>query len=425
MVQKILDLHIHSKYSRSCSKDLTLPTIAKTCEIRGIDIVVTGDFTHPAWFSDIETLLEEETVGVYRLKDQSSRTRFILGTEVSCIKKHKEKTRRVHNLVFASSIEVVKKFNQVLVERGCNLKSDGRPILGLTSKELLEIMLEIDSRMVLIPAHAWTPWFAIFGSKSGYDTIEEAFDELAPHIFAIETGLSSDPLMNAYVSALDRMTLVSNSDAHSPQKLGREANVLQFKDDASITYDSIMQILRSGNPKEFLSTIEFFPEEGKYHYDGHAACNVVLHPNETKKHQGLCPACKKPLTIGVMHRVMDVATRTDAEAKAAIQIPYTSMVPLPEILADIFSCGVNTKRVKETYAQLLAQFGNEFHFLLNTPIDAIIAAGFTDVAEALSRVRRGELSITPGYDGVFGTVHVFGSNDHQGGSHQLGFTLEK
>ncbi|MEK7084628.1 MAG: endonuclease Q family protein, partial [Patescibacteria group bacterium] len=303
MYHKVLDLHIHSKYSRACSRDLELPNIAKACVTRGIDIVSTGDFTHPGWMQHIQEHLTEDTQGLYKIQETNSKiqTRFILGTEVACIKKHKGTTRRVHLLLFAPNLDVAEKFNKKLRDDGFNLDADGRPILGLTCKDLLQLMLEIDERMVMIPAHAWTPWFGIFGSKGGYNSLEEAFEELTPHIFAIETGLSSDPLMNWRCSMLDHITLISNSDAHSTAKLGREANVMAFERQEHITYDEIMRIIREGdrnhvNPAaaghvagKFLQTIEFYPEEGKYHYDGHAACKFSCTPEETKKHGGVCP----------------------------------------------------------------------------------------------------------------------------------------
>ncbi|PIT86678.1 MAG: DNA helicase UvrD [Candidatus Magasanikbacteria bacterium CG10_big_fil_rev_8_21_14_0_10_43_6] len=423
-MQKILDLHIHSKYSRACSKHLELPTIAQACEIRGIDIVVTGDFTHPRWFEHMKEYLVEDTEGLYKLKSSVSPTRFMIGTEVSCIKKHKGETRRVHNLVFAPNLEVAEAFHRALDERGFNLKADGRPILGMTSKDLLALMLDIDERMVMIPAHAWTPWFAIFGSKSGYDSIEEAFDELSPHIFAIETGLSSDPLMNWHCSMLDHITLISNSDAHSPQKLGREANVMQFEDASFITYKEIMRILREGDKRHFLYTIEFYPEEGKYHIDGHRSCNFSCTPEETKKYGGLCPVCKKPLVIGVMNRVASLADRSDAQAKAVERIPYKSLVPLPEIIADTFGCGVTTKRVATAYELLTAALGSEFYILLDAPLSDIAKAGSKEIADAVRRVRAGDIVIQPGYDGVFGTVKVFETAQDRGQVQQLGLSLE-
>ncbi len=396
----ILDLHIHSKYSRACSKALDLPTIAKTCEIRGIDICVTGDFTHPAWMAHIKEVLQEETSGIFVLKDGSSKTKFILGTEVSVIKKDKGKMRRVHHLVFAPSIAVVEAFNQALVDRGCNLKSDGRPILGLTSKELLQILNAVDERMILIPAHAWTPWFGIFGANGGYDSLEEAFDELAPQIFAIETGLSSDPVMNRRCGWLDHVQLVSSSDAHSPQKLGREATVVTL--DGDVTYESIFSAIRAGD----VSTIEFFPEEGKYHIDGHAACKFSCLPEETKKYGGLCPKCKKPLIRGVLYRIEELATCDDECAREKTKEAFQSIVPLPEILAGVFDVGVVSKQVVRMYDHMIATLGTEFDILLRVPLVDIEKETGETIAKAIDHVRRGDVHVVPGYDGVFGVVKV-------------------
>ena len=411
MIQKILDLHIHSKYSRACSKDLELEKIAFACELRGIDIVSTGDFTHPKWFESIKNELIEDTEGVYKLKKSESKTRFVIGTEVASIKKHKDKTRRVHHLIFAPNIEMAEKFNVYLNTRGFNLRSDGRPILGLTSKEILQIMLEIDSRMVMIPAHAWTPWFGIFGSKGGYNTLEEAYDELTPHVNAIETGLSSDPLMNWRLSMLDNITLISNSDAHSPQKLGREANIMQFENEEEITYAEIMRIIREGDKKKFVSTIEFYPEEGKYHFDGHALCQFSCTPEETKKIRGLCPKCKKPLVIGVMNRIDELADRDEKTAQALGHIPYRSIVPLPEIIADVFGVGVASKAVQKQYESLLHSLGSEFFILLTVSKEKIEQVSSKEIANAIERVRTGNIFVRPGYDGVFGVVKVFGENE--------------
>ncbi len=414
-MQKILDLHIHSPYSRACSKNLVLSTIAQTCEMRGIDIVTTGDFTHPKWFESIKNELVEDTDGIYRLKTSpqfsldrgGSPTRFMIGTEVASIKKHKDKTRRVHHLLFAPNIEVAEKFNKKLENEGFNLKADGRPILGMTSKQILETMLEIDERMVMIPAHAWTPWFGIFGSKGGYDSLEEAFEELAPRIFAIETGLSSDPLMNAQLSMLDAITLISNSDAHSPQKLGREANVFDFENEKDITYMEIMRILREKDTQKFKYTIEFYPEEGKYHYDGHAVCKFSCHPRDTKKYGGICPVCKKSLIIGVMNRIELLSDRNETEAKNAIRIPYKSLVPLPEIIADTLEVGVGSKGVKKIYDGLISNLGNEFSILTEASLLNIEKWSDARIADAVDRVRKGNIHIIPGYDGIFGVVKVF------------------
>ena len=407
MIQKILDLHTHSRYSRACSKDLELHKIAKACEIRGIDILATVDFTHPKWFESIKTELVEDTEGVYKLKDNLSKTRFLIGTEVASIKKHKDKTRRIHLLLFAPNIEVAEKFNTYLSNRGFNLRSDGRPILGLTSKEILQIMLEIDERMVMIPAHAWTPWFGIFGSKGGYDSLEEAFDELSPRVRAIETGLSSDPLMNWQLSKLDNITLISNSDAHSAQKFGREANVMQFQSEKEVTYDEIMRVIQEGDKSKFKYTIEFYPEEGKYHYDGHALCKFSCHPRDTKKYAGICPVCKKALVIGVMNRVSELADRSEAKARTFGRIPYKSLVPLPEIIADTIGVGVASKAVKAEYDNLVQKLGSEFSILIDASLADIERASSKSIAEAVNRVRTGNIYIEPGYDGVFGVVKVF------------------
>lgn len=412
MLKKIIDLHIHSKYSRACSKDLELPKIAKACETKGIDIVVTGDFTHPGWFKHMEEMLVEDTAGIYKLKDNSSKTRFIIGTEVASIRKHKDKTRRIHLLLFTPNLATAQKFNEKLENDGFNLHSDGRPILGLTSKEILGVMLGIDERMVMIPAHAWTPWFGIFGSKGGYDTLEEAFEELTPNIFAIETGLSSDPAMNWRLSKLDNITLVSNSDAHSLQKLGREANVLEFDNDSSVTYDEIIRVLREKDRKKFKYTIEFYPEEGKYHYDGHRDCKFICSPEETKKLKGICPKCKRLLTIGVMNRVFELADRTDEEAQSIKSIPYKSLVPLIEIISSVFEVGTASKRVQEMYQVMTEKIGNEFDILLNAPLQKIQGVSSKEIANAIDRVRKGNISILPGYDGEFGVVKVFNDEEN-------------
>lgn len=415
-------MHIHSKYSRACSKDLELPNIARACKIRGIDIVATGDFTHPKWFSHMKENLVEENEGIYRLKDAN--TKFIIGTEVASIKKHKDKTRRVHLNIFAPNLEIAEKFNKKLDSMGFNLSSDGRPILGRTCKEILEIMLDVNDKMVMIPAHAWTPWFGILGSKGGYNSLEEAFEDLTPHVFSIETGLSSDPLMNWQVSSLDNITLVSNSDAHSTAKIGREANVMEFEKEKDIIYDEIIRIIREGDKEKFLYTIEFYPEEGKYHYDGHRACGISFHPRETKKHKGICPKCKKPLIIGVMNRVIELADRNEENSKELKRIPYKSLVPLPEILADVFQVGVNTKTVKVEYDNLIEKIGSEFYVLLHATLEEIEQASTKQIADAIDRVRKGNIHVVPGYDGEFGIVKVFADGEDRGGPRQGALEFE-
>ncbi|HLD31908.1 MAG TPA: endonuclease Q family protein [Patescibacteria group bacterium] len=423
-MEKVLDLHIHSRYSRACSRDLNLPQIAQACEQRGIEVVATGDFTHPAWLAHLQENLIEDQSGLYKLKNNSTPTRFLLGTELAVIKKHKGQTRRLHLCVFAPDLATVVRFNQKLEGRGFNLKSDGRPILGLTAKELLQLILETDERMVLIPAHAWTPWFGIFGSKGGYDSLEEAFEELTPRVRAIETGLSSDPLMNWRWSKLDNITLISNSDAHSCAKLGREANIFSFANEADMSYAEIMRIIQEGDRNKFLYTIEFYPEEGKYHYDGHRDCQFVCSPEETRKLKGLCPRCHRPLVIGVCNRVSQLADRSEKEAENLARVPFKSLVPLPEILADVFQVGVNTKRVKQVYTDLLQNLGNEFKILLYSSLRDIAQFGGEDVAQAIERVRAGKIFVRPGYDGEFGIVKVYAQEGERTRKKQIALELE-
>lgn len=405
-----------------------MPKIAKACEIRGIDIVVTSDFTHPKWFSHMKEELVEDTEGLYKLKNHESKTRFIIGTEVASIKKHGDQTRRVHLLIFSPTLEVTEKFNTMLEDRGFNIRSDGRPILGLTSKQILELMLECDSRMKMIPAHAWTPWFGVFGSKGGYNSLDEAFEDFTPYIHAIETGLSSDPLMNWRLSQLDTITLVSSSDAHSLAKLGREANVLQFNSKNEITYTEIMRIIEEGDRKKFAYTIEFYPEEGKYHYDGHKDCKFYCAPPETKKRKEICPICGKQLTIGVEYRVEELADRTIEEAlayaKEAKRIPFKSLVPLPEIIADVYQVGVASKKVVAEYNSLIATLGSEFHILINSTMNEIKDASSEIIATAIERVRNGEIYVRPGYDGEFGVVKVFKEGETRGFVTQKSLDLE-
>lgn len=405
MPEKILDLHIHSRYSRACSPDLDLPKIAIACEQKGIDIVVTGDFTHPAWIKHIKENLEETSSGVYKLKNGNSPTRFILGTEISCIYKHKDIARRVHLLILAPSVEAVEKFNAVLESKGVNIRSDGRPIMGLSAKAILQIILDIDPRFMMIPAHAWTPWFAVFGSKSGYNTLEECFEELTPHIRAIETGLSSDPVMNHRLSMLDNITLVSNSDAHSLNNLGREANVLKLSENYS--YNEIIEVIKSGDKKKFLYTIEFYPEEGKYHYDGHAICGVCLSPKESKAKKLICPKCKKTVTVGVLHRVDDLSDTKEEDIKQENFIPHKYIVPLKEIIAKVYGVGVSSKKVVKEYDLMIKKLGNEFAILLHKEMKEIEqVVSDKNIAVAIANMRSGSVKVKPGYDGIFGSVEV-------------------
>ncbi|XWN35159.1 MAG: UvrD-helicase domain-containing protein [Roseivirga sp.] len=421
----IADLHVHSHYSRATSKDLHLESLYQWAQIKGIDVVGTGDFTHPQWFQELQTKLVPDGSGFFRLKEpprtpafpglksQARDVRFCLTTEISSIYKHGDKVRKNHNLLFAPDLETVAKINARLATIG-NLKADGRPILGLPSRDLLEIVLEASDRAYLIPAHIWTPWFSTLGSKAGYDSIEACFRDLTPHIFALETGLSSDPAMNWKLSALDRYTLISNSDAHSPQKLGREANRL----DTALTYDAMFEAFQTG--QGFLGTLEFFPEEGKYHLDGHRKCGVCLEPAATQVHQGLCPTCGQPLTVGVLHRVEELADRAQPQQPSgAANFEY--LIPLPEMVAEIKGTGPNSKGVQQQFQQIIGRFGNEFAFLREAPLEDIHKHLGPVYAEAIRRLRQEQVSPTPGYDGLYGIIHVFQPGEVQQLSGQLLF----
>lgn len=413
-MEAIIDLHIHSRYSRACSDKLTLPNIAKACEKKGITLVSTGDFTHPLWFEGIQNeLAEVGHTGLFRLKDGSSPTLFIIGTEISLIYRHKDKTRRLHILIFCPSIETAEKFNNALSERGCNLRSDGRPILGLSAVDIMEIVNSIDERIMVIPAHAWTPWFAVFGSKSGYDSLEECFEQYTSQIFSIETGLSSDPAMNHRLSALDKIVLVSNSDAHSLEKLGREANVMEFSSVEKISFEEIKRILKTNDRSKFLYTIEFYPEEGMYHYDGHRDCKISLAPNESKQNGLLCPKCKKKLTIGVVHRVDDLADREE-NSWPDIFVKHKYIVPLQEIIAQAYDVGVSSKKVLAEYERIISGVGNEFYVLLKAPIEAINkVAENQNIGLGISNMRSQKLTIKPGFDGVYGVVNVYSGKHYK------------
>jgi uncharacterized protein (TIGR00375 family) len=404
----IADLHVHSHYSRATSKDMSPEGIWKWAQLKGITVIGTGDFTHPGWLKELQKKLEPAGNGLFLLKKKyqpagvpdscKADVYFILSAEISCIYRKNDKTRKVHAVVLSPDFASAARLNASLSKIG-NLKSDGRPILGLDAKELLRLTLDASPDNLFIPAHAWTPHFSVFGAISGFDTLEECFDELTPHIYAIETGLSSDPAMNRRLSALDRITLVSNSDAHSAPKIGREANIF----DTEISYPAMMDSIKTR--KGFSGTIEFFPEEGKYHNDGHRACGVSLLPRETIRHDYLCPVCGKKVTVGVLHRVEKLADRE--EGRLADAQPYFSIIPLPEIIAEGLECGVNTKKVNAIYFSLLEKLGSEFSILMDASLDAIGRAGSPILREAVARVRAGNVHILPGYDGEYGKVRIF------------------
>ncbi|MDO8505898.1 MAG: endonuclease Q family protein [bacterium] len=488
----IADLHTHSKYARACSPALTLENMDGWARVKGVDILSTGDFTHPKWFEEIKRkLVPSGRDGLYVLKDVAATFRacpepvegspdgslkaaatlrgmtspppislpakptlFMLGTELACIyssppqwdKQGKNKVRRVHLCIYAPSIEVAGKINAALTARGCKLGSDGRAIIGMSSKELLRIILEIDPRCVMIPAHIWTPWFAVFGSNSGFDSLEECFEELTPHIFAIETGLSSNPPMNWRVKELDNVALVSFADAHSLPNLGREATVFEGEESA-LSYNAIMEAIRNASPNALFAqaviperhrgsttnskivdsrfrgndkivglrmsgTIEFIPDEGKYHYDGHRACKVCLHPSKTKKLGGVCPKCKKPMTIGVLSRIETLANQPEGRTPKH-RPQFWSLVELDKIIAEAEGVkGRAAKKVEKIYWELIAKAGTEMNLLLNLSLKEIADMSSPRLAEAIKRVREGKVKIDPpGYDGEYGVVQIFSEKE--------------
>ncbi len=400
----IADLHIHSKYSRATSPDMNLPTIAEWARIKGIDLVGTGDFTHPAHFAAISEKLEASGSGLFTLKETGAGARpvhFMLTAEVSNIFSQGGKTRKIHSLIFSPTLTAARKMNSAFARLG-NVASDGRPIFGFTAQDLLKIVLDASPDAMLVPAHAWTPWFSIFGSKSGFDSIEECFGGLSKHIRAIETGLSSNPQMNWRISSLDNVALISNSDAHSPRKLGREANCF----DAAMDYYEITDIIKKKDNGRFLYTVEFYPEEGKYHADGHRNCGVALTPEETIKAGKTCPVCGAGVTVGVMSRVNELADRPEG-FKPPGAVPARHLVPLEEILAEVLECGVNTAKVAKEYRRLTAQTGGEFNVLLDMTEDELKKTAGEKTALAILKVRSGDLRITPGFDGEFGKIRIF------------------
>jgi DNA helicase II / ATP-dependent DNA helicase PcrA len=410
----VVDFHIHSHYSRATSLEMNILSLYKWGKIKGIHILGTGDFTHPQWFAELTDKLEKAEPGLYKLKEKYAKEidkelplsvkknfiRFILSAEIATIYSKNGKVRKLHNLIIAPNFENASQLNETLSKIG-NLHSDGRPILGLDSKELLRHCIDISSDMCFIPAHIWTPWFSVFGSKSGFNTLTEAFEELTSHIYAIETGLSSDPYMNWRLSQLDEITIVSNSDAHSPRNLGREATVFQ----CIPNYSEIFSAIKTRD-KRIIGTIEFFPQEGKYHYDGHRACNVQFSPVETKKHNGICPKCGKPLTLGVDYRVEELADR-DEDFKPEHHKTVEYIIPLAELISQTFNVkGVLTSRVLEQYEKLYTCFGDEFSILRTVPINELKKEGFYEVSKAVAAMRQGKIKVNPGYDGVYGKIEV-------------------
>lgn len=438
-MQVVTDLQIHSRFSRAVSKEMTLPNIAVWAARKGIAVVATGDWTHPMWFREIERDVEEIGNGLLELRKEAKESitmlpanrllpKFLLATEVSCIYSQNGKVRRVHTLIWVPTLDSARKISQEMTKRGCNLLSDGRPIVGLTSVQIAELVFGVDEKALIIPAHAWTPWFSVYGSLGGFDSIAEAFGPYADRIYAVETGLSSNPSMNWRVKELDTRSIVSFSDAHSGPKLGREATVFEIPEE-HVGYDAIYQaIAHPTNDTRILYTIEFYPEEGKYHFTGHRACQVRQTPEETKEKGTTCPVCGKPLTVGVMHRVEALAERSvdeagevkvpspDPEIKAVMygsrtytkRPPFVMLVPLQEIIAEAIGSPVTSPKVQTLYFRLTSDVADEFTLLLKSDPAAIAKIAGNRVADGVTRVRKGTIHIDPGYDGVFGVVKIWG-----------------
>jgi len=425
LIKKIMrilaDFHIHSRFSRATSQAITVENLAKWAKIKGINIVGTGDFTHPQWLKELKENLVPAERGLYVYKNDEELlknnnqlnnkvTRFVLTAETSHIYTKNNRGRRIHLLVLVPSFETVDKINTELSWTS-NLSSDGRPILGMNIIDFTKLILTSDENCLIIPAHIWTPWYSIFGSMSGFDSLEEAFEEMAPYIFAIETGLSSDPLMNWRLSNLDKVYLVSNSDAHSLEKIAREANVFELE---KLDYFEILGALkdrsfRNQNKSRLIETLEFYPEEGKYHFDGHRLCNISFSPKETKAHNGICPVCNKPLTIGVLNRVEALADREEGFIPENA-IPFKSLIPLEEIIAQSLKVNSKTKKVSEIYFGLCEKFNGELNILLNLDLKELENEGYYDLALGINKMRKGEVIKIPGYDGEYGKIKVFEEN---------------
>jgi uncharacterized protein (TIGR00375 family) len=427
----IADLHIHSKYSRATSPKMEPEVLSLWAKKKGINLIATGDITHPKYLSELKEQLVEDGSGFLSLKrresakkdrldatkssslvqsrpaniakEEKKQIKFILSGEISSIYKQGNKTRRVHTLILVPDFKTIDKINCELNKLGCNLKSDGRPIVGLSAKKLAQICFDANEKTMVIPAHIWTPWFSVFGSKSGFDSLEECYEELTPRIFAAETGLSSDPKMNWRLSALDRITLISNSDAHSPLMIGREANVFEFSEG---TYNELFQTLKKQDPTKFKYTIEFYPQEGKYHADGHRSCDINYSPAESKRHKNICPVCKKELVLGVDHRVEELADRA-VDFNSEEKISYKNLIPLYEIIAECLRVNKTAKKVLALYEDMIDNGENEFNILLNLTREEIATISNSLIAEAIMRMRDNKVYKVAGYDGVYGIIKVF------------------
>ncbi len=408
-MRQIADLHIHSRYSRACSTKLSLVEIEKACRLKGVDIIASGDFTYPDWFKEITDKLEEigSNKGLYKLKNSDDKIKFILSTEVALIYKEKDKVRRIHLMIQAPNLAAVKELNKYL-DKHYNIRSDGRPILGLKADQLVALCLKIHPQFLIYPAHIWTPWFSVFGSKSGFDSLEACFKEETANIYAYETGLSSDPAMNWRLRALDNLTCLSSSDAHSLNNIGREANIFNLSE---FSYTEIYRIIKERDLKSLLGTIEFYPAEGMYYFDGHRDCNFSCSPTESLKLKNICPVCQRPLVIGVLNRVSQLADR-DLDFKLKKTPPFYRLVELDKIIAMAIGVkGRQTKAVKKEYDFLVDNFGSELDILLKLDLKQLFGRVDPRIVEALKRVRQEEVEIKPGFDGCYGQINIFADQE--------------
>jgi uncharacterized protein (TIGR00375 family) len=413
-MEVITDLHLHSKYSRAVSPQMIVPQIGLWAAKKGINLVGTGDFTHPLWFRELKENLKEVEQGVFGLKDGSSPTLFLLSVEIASIYSQGGRSHRIHNVILAPSLGVVEEINNKLRQRGVNLFSDGRPITGLSSLQICELVFSVSPECLVIPAHIWTPWYSLYGANSGFDSFKECFGDFSAKILAVETGLSSDPAMNWRVADLDQKSIVSFSDAHSLAKLGREATVFNLGKDQKISYPFLKEAL---SKQEIAYTIEFYPEEGKYHWTGHRDCGVKQSPEQTAKMGTICPVCGKKLTVGVMQRVEQLSSRSVEDVvgekgylnkSKSGRPPYFMTVPLLEILAEATGSSSSSQTVVSLYEQMIAKFGSELEILLKTPIEFLSESFGERTGQAVEKVRQGQIFVDPGFDGVFGTVKIWG-----------------
>lgn len=441
-MEYVTDLHLHSKYSRAVSPAMNLQNMAIWAHKKGLDVLSTSDWTHPLWLRQIREELEEAEEGLFKLKNQDSKVRFLLSVEVSSIYSQGGKVRRIHNLIWSPSFETSEKIAAELIKRGCNLSSDGRPIIGLSAIALAELVFSIDERAMIIPCHAWTPWFSLYGSNSGFDSIDECFGKYAKYIYGVETGLSSDPFMNWQIEELDNRSILSFSDAHSMAKMGREATVFVSKDEKfKLSYKEIVSAVKQEKAAglKIGYTVEFYPEEGKYHYTGHRNCNFVQDTTQTKQNGKICPVCGKALTVGVMHRVEELA-RTAVFPKEVTKLnpnevkwivdpskkhpPFVKLVPLNEIIAESLSSTVASGKVQNMFNDMCKEFGSELNVLLKTKTLDIAKFAGEKIAEGIQKVRNGQIVILPGYDGQYGIVKIWDdkkiAEKHQESINQLG-----